>query len=92
MLFNAPFTSFFSLHMHTALYDVLGVSPDASAAEITRPDMIKGRRLHPNKLPPDYEEQFRAIDEAYNVLRDPVRHAQRSGTQASRFGACPHNP
>ena len=51
-------------------YLVLGVSRDASEAEIKRAFRELARRHHPDVNPEDGGEQFREINEAYAVLSD----------------------
>jgi curved DNA-binding protein CbpA len=54
-------------------YEILGVSPTASDAE------IRGRYLElVREFPPDrFPNEFRDIRAAYDDLRDPVRRLQR---------------
>lgn len=54
-------------------YDLLGVLPSASMVELKRAFRDKAKSHHPD-LNPDEAAQvrFRAIQEAYNILRDPV--------------------
>lgn len=56
-------------------YDVLGVSRDASEAEIKKAFRRLARELHPdvNDHDPEAEEKFKAAAEAYEVLSDPER-------------------
>lgn len=67
------------------LYEVLGVSRDASEAEIKKAFRHKARELHPdvNKAP-DAEDQFKELNEAYDVLSDANKRAQYD-----RFGTIP---
>lgn len=51
-------------------YLVLGVSRDASEAELKRAFRELARRLHPDVNPEDGGERFREINEAYAVLSD----------------------
>lgn len=71
------------------LYDVLGVSKDASEADIKKAFRRRARELHPdvNKAP-DAEDQFKELNEAYDVLSDPNKRAQydRFGTVGGAAG------
>ncbi len=59
-------------------YQVLGVAPTASAAEIKRAYRRLATELHPDKHGGDrhYEERFKAVAVAYGVLGDADRRAQ----------------
>lgn len=67
------------------LYEILGVSKDASESEIKKAFRRRARELHPdvNKAP-DAEDQFKELNEAYDVLSDPNKRAQYD-----RFGTIP---
>jgi DnaJ-class molecular chaperone len=54
-------------------YDVLGVSPDAGAAEIKRAYRQLARRYHPDISGDDRAGVFLEVSRAYEVLRDPER-------------------
>lgn len=56
-------------------YDVLGVDPGASEAEVKTAFRRLARELHPdvNGHDPEAEEKFKAAAEAYEVLSDPER-------------------
>lgn len=59
-------------------YECLGVSRDASEAEIKKAFRQLAMKHHPDRNPGDKgaEERFKAINEAYAVLSDPDRRAQ----------------
>ncbi len=67
------------------LYEVLGVSKDATEAEIKKAFRRRARELHPdvNKAA-DAEDQFKELNEAYDVLSDANKRAQYD-----RFGTIP---
>jgi DnaJ-class molecular chaperone len=54
-------------------YDVLGVSPQAGAAEIKRAYRQLARRYHPDISGDDRGAAFLEVARAYEVLRDPER-------------------
>lgn len=74
---------------------VLGLEPGADAASLKRAFRSLARRWHPdlNGNDPHAEEQFKAVNEAYAVLSDPVRRQQweagLDGPEAAAAGLDP---
>ncbi len=70
-------------------YEILGVSRDATESEIKKAFRRRARETHPDvNGSHDAEEQFKLINEAYDVLSDPQRRANydRFGTADPRGG------
>jgi molecular chaperone DnaJ len=79
--------------MAKTLYDSLGVSKSASAADIKKAYRKLARQYHPDKNPGDAEAEarFKEVQTAYDVLSDPEKRKQydRFGSANGRPGAPP---
>ncbi|MBL3538745.1 molecular chaperone DnaJ [Aminivibrio sp.] len=75
------------------LYRVLGVSRDASAAEIKKAYRQLVRKYHPDANPgnKEAEEHFKKINQAYEILSDTQKRAQydQFGTMDNMPGGSP---
>ena len=70
-------------------YEILGVARDASESDIKKAFRRKARETHPDvNDAADAEDQFKAINEAYDVLSDPQRRRNydQFGTADPRMG------
>jgi|Transcript_10548 curved DNA-binding protein CbpA len=70
----------------TAFYDLLEVSPEATAEELNSAYKKRALKLHPDK-PGGNAEQFKAMKAAYDVLKDPSKRQlyDRHGPAFVRF-------
>ena len=68
------------------LYQLLGVSPDASREDIAAAWRRRARAVHPEARPADADApgQFRALARAWQVLGDPARRAAYDRALARR--------
>lgn len=74
--------------MAADLYEVLGVSKDASQQDIKKAYRQLAKEYHPDRNPdPDAEETFKKISTAYEVLSDPEKRQAYD-----RFGSTDGNP
>ena len=60
------------MQIATNPYEVLGVTPTASAADIQKAYRKLAKKLHPDLNPPDNaaEEKFKEVASAYDLLSD----------------------
>ena len=66
-------------------YAIMGLEPAASAEEIKRTYRKLARRYHPDVSDADdAEERFKALGEAYAVLKDPERRERYDALRESR--------
>lgn len=68
----------------TDLYEVLGVSKDASEKQIHRAYKKLARKFHPDVNPdsPEAEARFKEVSAAHDVLGDPTKRAEYDEFQA----------
>lgn len=73
--------------MAKSLYETLGVSESASAAEIKKAYRTLAKKYHPDmNKSPEAEEKFKEINAAYEVLGDEEKKAQYDTYGDSMFG------
>jgi len=57
-------------------YDLLQINPQAEIETIERVYRILASRYHPDNLQTGDEERFKVLNEAYQILRDPVKRKE----------------
>ena len=69
-------------------YELLGVSPEASQDEIRKAYLKLAKKYHPDKTGGDKaaEEKLKAINEAYDTLKNAERRKEYDAMRASPFG------
>lgn len=75
-------------------YAVLGISKDATDAEIKKAYRKKAKELHPDRHPddPTAEDRFKAVGEAYAVLHDKEQRQQYDAIRAMGSGGARFAP
>ncbi len=69
-------------------YDTLGVKPDASAADIKSAYRRLARKFHPDvSKEAGAEEKFKAVNEAYEALKEPERRKSYDELRAGGYRA-----
>ena len=75
------------------LYEVLGVARNATDEEIKKAFRKQARKLHPDvNKSPNAEEEFKELNEAYDVLSDPNKRAYYDRTGSTPGAASGANP
>ncbi len=69
--------------MTTDYYQVLGIEPDATEAQIRHAYRVAARQLHPDMGSGD-ATRFAAATEAYRILGDPTRRAEYDADHRAR--------
>src|SRR6185503_418388 len=76
----------FSTMQFKDYYDVLGVKPDASDTEIKSTYRKLARKYHPDvSKEKGAEEKFKAVNEAYEALKDPAKRQAYDRLRASGY-------
>ncbi|MBT5827756.1 MAG: molecular chaperone DnaJ [Alphaproteobacteria bacterium] len=77
--------------MSTDYYNILGISKDASEAEIKKAYRKQAMKFHPDKNPGDKaaEKKFKEANNAYEILKNPQKRNQYDNygtTDSNNFG------
>ena len=67
-------------------YEVLGVDRSASDDDIKKAYRKMSRKYHPDLAGPEFEEQYKEVNNAYEVLSDPEKRRMYDA------GVDPNNP
>lgn len=68
------------------LYNILGVSPNATTDEIKKAYRVLAMRHHPDRNPDANSElRFNAINAAYELLSDPQKRAEYNQSLNNRI-------
>lgn len=70
-------------------YAVLGVSPGATFDEIKRAYRARAKLLHPDKAGNDSDSRMQALNEAYDVLKDPQKKLVYDATRMGSGSGVP---
>lgn len=74
-------------------YEILGVAPNASAAEIKTAYRRKAMEYHPDRCHlPNAKELFQRVEEAYRVLHDPTSRSRYDTSAVTRPDPTPSEP
>src|SRR6187549_3628545 len=74
------------------LYEVLGVSPAATTAELRRAYRRLALEHHPDRAGPQSAPRFAQIAEAYRMLADPTARTAYDAHRFARAAARPQTP
>ena len=77
--------------LHKDYYRILGVSSEASPAEVTKAYRTLARRLHPDRNPGDTaaEERFKDVSAAYDIVGDAEKRKQYDEVRRLSVGGMP---